>query len=141
MIALSRFRQTLVGSYRLGGDDRERPLSLEIAQSQASLLPKLGGGLAVEGQIDAKGLADRRAVRGRVLLDRWMPLRSRYELELEANDGAKLTLSGERRPEARTPFWSASTVGGEIRDSNGAVVARFELRIDYRQGLSRWLGR
>ncbi len=141
MIALSRFRQSLVGSYRLADDDREQPLTLEIAATQPSFLPKLAGGLAVEGEIDAKGLADRRKVSGRVVLEPLIPFANRYELELVATDGRRLHLTAERRPDARSPFSSASTVHGEIRDAARLVVARFELRLDYRRGLSRWLRR
>jgi hypothetical protein len=141
MIGASRFRQSLVGSYRFGDADREQPLSLEIWADRPSFLPKLAGGLIVEGEIDAPGLADRRPIAGRVTLEPWVPFASRYSLECAANDGRKLTLTAERRARARSPFWSASTVAGEIRDATDVMVARFELRLDYRQGLSRWLRR
>jgi len=141
MIGLSRFRQTLVGSFRLLDSDRDEPLALELAAERPSLLPRLSGGLVVEGRIDAKGLADRRRVSGRVVLEPLVPFASRYELEFEANDGRRLELYAERRPEARSPFWSASSVRGEFRDALRTRIASIELRLDYRQGLSRWLGR
>lgn len=137
MIRLARFQQALVGSYRLSGDAREQPLALELRGTGQALVPGLGGRVAVEGEIDANGLASEKPVRGWVELERWVPFAARYELELRADDGRELRLVGERRARLRDLVFSASRVQGRLLDADGQEVGSLELRLDYRRELSR----
>lgn len=137
MIRLARFQQALVGSYRLAGDAREQPLALELRGTGQALVPGLGGPIAVEGEIDAKGLASKQPIRGQVELERFIPFAARYELELRADDGRELRLVAERRVRLANLLFSASRVQGRLVETNGREVGSLELRLDYRRELSR----
>jgi hypothetical protein len=134
------FEQTLVGSLRtLDQLAIEQPLTLALRARRALRLPTLARRFEVVGEIDARGFADRRPVRG-TLSSPGGQLGARvYELELEANDGRWLALRARREPRLRHPLWSLSRVAGTLEDSDGSVVARVELRLDYREGLGRLL--
>jgi len=90
----------------------------------------------VSGALDAKGIASQRPVRGRIL---GRGLGSRYELELEDDDGRACRLVGERRPRLADPFFSSSTLRAELTDEEGHLLAKLVLRFDYRRELWRFL--
>jgi hypothetical protein len=134
MIGRARFRQLLVGSYWLYADaSLEHPLSVSLVGAKPALLPGISGALEVEGEIDAKGLADHQPLSGSVELDRWRPLGARYALETRSNEGRPLRLVASKQVSLREPLWSASIVRGELLEEG--PVARVELRIDYRRQL------
>lgn len=140
MIGRTRFGQVLVGSYRLATDPRlEHPLSVRLDGTKAALLPGVSAPIEVEGEIDARGLADSKALSGRVRLDPWRPFAAHYELDFSSNDGAAMVLRASKKLTLRDPLWSSSTVRGEIFDDRGRAVARLELRIDYRRELRKWV--
>jgi hypothetical protein len=140
LIGRFAFEQTLVGSLR-PLDDRaiEQPLSLQLRAQQARLLPPLSGRIEVLGVVDARGLADRRPVRGVLCLSRGGLGASDYELALSANDGRPLRLRARREPRLRQPLWSLSRIVGTLEEEDGRVIARLELRLDYRESLGRML--
>jgi hypothetical protein len=132
--------QTLVGSHRaLDELAIEQPLSLCLRAREQGLARLLSGRIEVEGEIDARGIADRRALRGTVSSPRWQLGASEYELELEANDGRRLWLRARREPRLRAPLWSLSRVVGTLSEADGRAVATVELRLDFRRALGRWL--
>lgn len=138
MIRLARFHQELVGSYQLTSEPgRERPLSVELGGLGETLVPGLGGPIEVRGRIDAKELADDRAIEGRVELHPWLPFTARYELSFSSNDGSPLSLAAERRAELSNLVFSASRVKGRILDAERNPIGSFELRIDFRRDISR----
>jgi hypothetical protein len=126
------FRQTLAGSYELASTPgSEQPLTLNIAADRPRLLAPLSGRLDVAGEIDARGLADRRPVRGHLTAQRLALGSARYELELEDNQGRRLVLRARRE--------SLSRVSGGLFDARGDRIARVELRLDYKAALGRLL--
>jgi hypothetical protein len=139
VIGLSRFRQSLTGSYRAPGDLAEHPLSLELRGLRSSLIPGLHGQIQVEGEIDAKGLAGRQPVQGAVELQRLFPFAASYSLVFRADDGRELRLVGQRKPAWPELLYSASRVSGRVVDSEGREVAKLELRLDFRREISRWV--
>lgn len=140
MIRRFAFRQTLVGSYRELDSTVDRSLVLTLSAERARLLPPMSGRLAVVGEIDARDLADHRALRGSVDAPRWQLGATRYELEFSANDGRRLRLSAAREPRLREPVWSLTRVLGAILDEAGQRCWDVELRLDYREAVGRWLG-
>lgn len=140
MIRREPFRQTLVGSWVAeGAGGAGLPASLELCGTRPLLLPGLGRSIAVEGQLDAKGLCERRPVRGRVTFDRWAPLAASYDLELSLPDGTACRLHGQRRKDIGGFLSAVSSVHADLVDAGGRPVARFELRFDYRKDLLRYL--
>jgi hypothetical protein len=140
MIRRFNFRQTLVGSYRPVGDTRvDRPLALTLVAARPRLLPPASGKLDVIGEIDAPGIADNRPLSGTLEARRFRLGVSRYDLQFDANDGARLTLRAARDPSLRQPLLSLSRVMGAILDEDGRTLWDVELRLDYRDSLSRLL--
>lgn len=123
----------LVGSYALVADpERQQPLSLRLESERPRLMPALGGALEVSGEIDARGLADRRTVRGTLVTS---PLSADYDLGFSSNAGHELRLRAARRGRWRDPLFSLSRVLGTLSDADGREIARVELRLDFRQAL------
>ena len=138
MIRRFNFRQTLVGSYRPFGDASiDRPLAVTLVAARPRLLPPASGRLDVIGEIDAPGLADSRPLSGTLEAPRFRLGVSRYELSFDANDGSRLALRASREPSLRQPVFSLSRVAGTIVDDAGHVLWDVELRLDYRDSLSR----
>jgi len=140
MIRREPFHQVLVGSYlRAGEAGGGLPVTLELRGTRPLLLPGLGRSISVEGTLDAKGLLDRRAVEGRVTFDRLTPFAVSYDLELALDDGTRGRLHGTRAHDLRGFLSAASSVRAELVDPLGRLIARFELRFDYRRDLFRYL--
>jgi hypothetical protein len=139
MIGLSRFRQSLSGSLKLPDDATERPLAVELRGVRPALVPGLGGAVEVEGRIAARGIAEDQPVRGVVRFRRLTPLAAGYSLSFRSDDGRPLELTAERRANWSELVFSASRVTGQIVDADGRLVASFELRLDFRRDLSRWV--
>jgi hypothetical protein len=128
------FEQTLVGSYELESEPSvEQPLVLSLHSERTRSIPPLSGALEVSGEIDARGLADRRPARGRLSAPRFALGFSRYELEFEDNSGRALRLRASRQ--------TLSRFLGSIVDPCGAPVASLELRLDLKAAFGRLLRR
>jgi hypothetical protein len=93
----------------------------------------------VEGELDARGLFDRRPVRGRVIFARFTPFAVQYDLDLSLDDGTPCRLHGSRRAGIRGFLTAASSIHADLVDASGRRVASFELRFDYRRDLLRYL--
>jgi len=136
MIRLARFRQSLFGSYRKTTEPGiERPLELELSGTRDTLVPGLGGTVAVRGEISARGFAEHRAVSGSVRLERWVPFAMSYDLEFTGDDDRAYRLVAERRPRLADIVYSASRIRGRITGSDGEQVATADLRLDFRRDL------
>ncbi len=135
MIGLEPFRQTLVGRHlRAGASGGGEPATLHLSSQRPLLVPGLGRSIAVEGELIAAGLCDRRKVRGRVTFDRWTPLAVSYDLELTLADGNACRLHGARRRDLFAGL--GGTVLADLVDSGGRCLSTFELRFDYRQAIA-----
>lgn len=108
-------------------------MTLTLVGDRASLIPGFSGPIPVTGSLDARGLVERREVRGRVHAGSFA---TRYELE--TSDGALIRLVGERRTRLSDPVFSSSTVRAQLLDDRG-VLAELVLRLDYRQRIARFL--
>lgn len=140
MIGPFRSRIVLAGSFALAESARiERPLLISLSEPRARVLPRLGGRIRVEGEIDAPGFADHKPVKGRVETELLRPMSARYEIEFENDAGQACRLLAARRPNPRDLLFSASSVSGEIVDREGRSLARVALRLDYRRDLKRLL--
>jgi len=132
VIQVRAFEQTLVGSYELVSEPGiEQPLMLSLCSERARLIAPLSGELEVRGEIDARGLADRRPARGRVSAPRLALGFSKCELEFEDDSGRALRLRASRR--------TLSRFVGAIVDGRGERVASLELRLDLKAVFQRWL--
>lgn len=141
MIRRFSFRQILVGGYRwLDDPANEHPLSVSLAAARPRLLPPLSGPLAVEGEIDAQGLAHRKPIAGSIESARGALTDARYELAFEDDTGRELRLSARRRATLGELLSSLSRVTGAIVGPSGQRLAEVELRLDYRDGLRQIFG-
>lgn len=136
VLGLSVFRQELVGGYRAAGAERDTPLTVVMQARRPRLL---SGKMDVHGHIEAPGLAKHAPLTGQVELGIGLKQLGRYDLSFRADDGRPLRLRGARRFSWKNPIQASSVVDAEIVDPGGKVIARAELRLDYRQVLGRWL--
>ncbi len=134
------FEETLAGSLRVVGRPGERPISLTIRGRSGRFATFLRQPeIAIEGEVDAEGLADHRRLRGaidaRSLRERRLP----YTFEFTGDDGNAYTFSGEKRLDPGALLESFSLLLGEIRGAHGALVGTALLRFDLRTDAQRYL--
>jgi hypothetical protein len=135
------FHETMVGSFRLRGEARDRPMSFTLRCRSPRWLTFLRRPeVEIEGEIDAEGFADHRHLRGTLGMD---PIRTRtlpYAFHFTANDGAAYTFAGKKDIHVTRMMESMTVLPGAILDASGAIVAEALLRFDLRSDLVRFLG-
>lgn len=140
MIRREPFAQTLVGSWSLPGRSADaQPAALELRGERPLLVPGLGRSIAVSGHFDAKGLATRRPLEGRVTFERWTPMAALYDLALCLDDGTACRIHGQRKADLAGFVAAVSTVRARVVDAAGRCLGELELRFDYRRDLMRYL--
>lgn len=134
------FYETMIGSLRLRGEARDRPMSFTVrARSPrwSSFLRRPE--VEIEGEIDAEGFADHRHLRGTLGMD---PLRTRtlpYAFRFTANDGADYSFVGQKDLLVAHLVESMTVLPGAIHDAAGATVGAALLRFDLRSDFVRFL--
>lgn len=135
-----RFQETMAGSYRLHADVVDRPMSFTVRARSARMRSFLRRPeVAIEGELDAEGFADRRPLRGTLGMD---PLRTGilpYAFEFTANDGRRYAFEGKKTLSLLHLAESMTVLPGALRDDQGLEVGRALLRFDLRRDLVRFL--
>jgi hypothetical protein len=139
-VAGFEFHETLSGSFRLRGDDRDRPLSFTL-RARSSRFGKLlrRREVEIEGAIDAEGFAAHRRLRGTLGLDAPAKRTLLYAFCFTANDGQAYRFEGKRTLVPARMVESITVLPGEFVDAAGAVVAEALLRFDLRSDLVRFV--
>lgn len=135
------FRETMAGSYHLlDRPDDERPFSFTVRARSVSWLRFLREPLAhIEGEVDAEGFADHRALRGTMLLDLVRGRRLGYRFDFTDNEGRARIFRGEKRVELTRLAHTMTTLPGAIEDEGGHEVGRVLVRFDARSDLFQFL--
>jgi hypothetical protein len=135
------FHETMSGSFRLRGEDRDRPMSFTVrARSRRWIAFLEKREVEIEGEVDAVGFADHRRLRGTLGLDTVITRKMPYAFHFTGNDGKAYTFAGEKTIHLASLVESMTVLPGAIRDADGAEVAEALLRFDLRGDLVRFLG-
>jgi hypothetical protein len=135
------FHETMTGSFRLRGEERDRPMSFTVrARSPRwrAFLKKRE--VEIEGEVDAVGFADHRHLRGTLVMDTLFTRKLPYAFHFTGNDGEPYTFAGEKTVHLASLLESMTVLPGAIRDGRGVEVAEALLRFDVRSDLLRFLG-
>lgn len=135
------FHETMIGSFRLRGEPRDRPMSFTLrARSRGfrSFLRKRE--VEIEGEIDAEGFADHRYLRGTLGMDPILTRTLPYAFRFTANDGAPYAFVGTKHIVLARLVESMTVLPGAIVDAAGKEVGDALLRFDLRSDLARFLG-
>ncbi|WP_433325141.1 hypothetical protein [Spirillospora sp. CA-294931] len=136
----TRFDEVMEGTIRLAGEDRDRPLRLELAADLPGVLTPwsdVEGALA--GRVRVPGWADDRAARGTLRVAPIAARRIRYTLDFATGDGRSLRLDGLKSTSARHPVRSMTRLPATVTDAEGTVVGQARLRFAVRRDLARFL--
>lgn len=128
------FRETLAGSYHtLASPGEEHPISITVqAHVEDMLRFALDPTLALTGEVDAHGFADRKPLRGTLEL---APMRGKilWDFRFETNDARDARFHGEVDIDLLRPTLTLSQLPGSlfIGETEAArAVMRFDLRGD-----------
>ncbi|MES9538452.1 hypothetical protein [Actinomadura sp. NPDC000600] len=135
------FSEVMEGSLRLAGEDRDRPMRLELTADLPGVLRPWGdaeGTLA--GRVHVPDWADDPAAAGRLRVAPIAARRIRYTLGFTAGDGRRLRLDGWKTVTPRRPVRSMTFLPLTVTDEDGAVVGEARLRFRLRRDLARFLG-
>lgn len=134
------FYETMVGSFRLQGDARDRPMSFTLRCRSPRWLRFLARPeVEIEGEVDAEGFADHRHLRGTLGMDALRTRTLPYAFRFVANDGKEYTFAGQKTLHALRMVESMTVLPGAILDAAGARVGEALLRFDLRSDLGRFL--
>jgi hypothetical protein len=132
--------ETLAGRLRLAGDDRERPMSVTIRGRSGPITRFLRRPtLAIDGAIDARGLAFRRRIAGSIDATRLLAERRlAYAFSFVGDDGEAYAFVGEKTFAPGSLVTSFTLLVGVIRDARGDLAGEALLRFDLRSDLVRF---
>lgn len=135
-----RFRETMAGTYHLlSAPTDERPMSFTIAVRAPSIVRfALSPICDIQGEVDAIGFADHKALRGSLEINPVLKRRLVYEFRFNANDGEEYRFHGTKSVSALHLAESMTTLPAAIwRDER--EVARAVLRFDLESDLVKFV--
>ncbi|WP_371495380.1 hypothetical protein OG871_07920 [Kitasatospora sp. NBC_00374] len=132
------FDESMVGTVRLAGEARDRPIRLDLAvRADRILLPHRTTDATLTGRVRIAGLADDPGAAGELEISPLARRRIRYRLDLTA-DGRRLTLHGWKSVTARRPLASMTVLPFTLSE-DGAEVGRGTLRFPLATALPPFL--
>jgi hypothetical protein len=134
------FHETMIGSFHLAGEARDRPMSFTLrvrSRGWGAFLRRREA--EIEGEVDAEGFADHRRLRGTLGLDPIVARALPYAFRFTANDGAAYTFAGQKTLHLGRMVESMTVLPGAIYDAAGEAVGTALLRFDLRGDLGRFL--
>ncbi|MEU9869705.1 hypothetical protein AB0C87_17840 [Actinomadura sp. NPDC048021] len=135
------FAEVMEGSLRLAGEDRDRPMRLELTADLPGVLRPWGDAEgALTGRVHVPGWADDPAASGRLRVAPIAARRIRYTLGFTAVDGRRLRLDGWKTVSARRPVRSMTFLPLTVTGEDGTMVGEARLRFHLRRDLARFLG-
>jgi len=126
------FDETMSGTFTPEGrDEAPRPLTFTVKVRAASLLRHLRTrSAALEGYVDADGLASHAVLAGTIFIDPLLSRRIRYEFGFTGDDGRAYRFVGQKDVTPSRPIESMTTLPGEITDEAGQRVATALVHFD-----------
>jgi hypothetical protein len=136
-----RFQETLKGSFHYLSDPAdELAMTLQVtARVDLRRLLLLQREAEIQGQIDMQGFADRRSIRGTLVLDLLLGQRLVYDVRFTDNEERSCRFHGERELVPRRLVESLTTLPGTVW-CDDREIARAVLRFDTKQELLRLIG-
>ncbi|MEV6785250.1 hypothetical protein [Streptomyces sp. NPDC051098] len=132
------FGETMLGTVRLDGEDRSRPIRLDLRVTADRVLRPLGTTEAhASGRVRIAGRADDPAAAGQLEISPLARRRIRYRLSFTA-DGRRLTLDGWKSVNPRRPVKSMTVLPFTLHE-DGAPVGEGTLRFPVATGLLPFL--
>ncbi|GGT07624.1 hypothetical protein [Streptomyces chromofuscus] len=132
------FRETMLGTVRLDGADRARPVRLDLCVSADRVLrPHTTTDARATGRVRIAGLADDPAAQGEMEIAPLARRRIRYRIGFTA-DGRRLTLDGWKSVSPRRPLTSMTVLPFTLYE-NGARIGAGTLRFPLTTGLAPFL--
>lgn len=134
------FRETMTGTWhRLDAPRDERPIAFTLRAEVFGLARFLLKPVAeISGEIDARGLADHRPLRGTMEIDPVFGRRIVYAFSFPDNEGVDHRFHGEKEIEPHRLVSTMTTLPGSIWQGE-REVARAVLRFHLRDDLLRFL--
>jgi hypothetical protein len=134
------FHETMIGSFHLAGEARDRPMSFTLRVRSPRWRAFLRRREAeIEGEVDAEGFADHRRLQGTLGLDPLVTRTLPYAFRFTANDGAAYSFAGKKTIRLGHLTESMTVLPGAIYDAAGEAVGSALLRFDLRSDLGRFL--
>lgn len=128
------------GTIRLAGEDRDRPMRLELSADLPGVLRPWGDTEGtLTGRAHVPGWADDGAAAGRLQVAPIAARRIRYTLDFTAADGRRLHLDGWKSTTPRHPVRSMTYLPATVTDAGGEVVGEARLRFHLRRDLARFV--
>lgn len=134
------FSEVMEGELRLAGEDRARPMRLDLDADLPGVLRPWGDAEgAIAGRVSVPGWADDPAASGRLRVAPIAARRIRYTLDFTAADGRRLRLDGWKSVSPRRPVRSMTSLPATVTDADGTVVGEARLRFHLRRDLAAFL--
>lgn len=134
------FSEVMEGELRLSGEDRARPMRLELAADLPGVLRPWGDAEgALTGRVAVPDWADDPEASGRLRVAPLAARRIRYTLDFTAGDGRRLHLDGWKSVSAGRPVRSMTSLPATVTDEDGKVVGEARLRFRLRRDLAAFL--
>ncbi|MEU5882607.1 hypothetical protein [Spirillospora sp. NPDC047279] len=134
------FDEVMEGTVRLAGEDRDRPMRLDLSADLPGVLRPWGDVAGtLTGRARIEGLADDPAATGSLRVAPITARRIRYTLGFTAADGRRLHLDGWKSTTPRRPVHSMTHLPATITDEDGEIVGEARLSFRLRRDLVRFL--
>ncbi|TMR30701.1 hypothetical protein [Actinomadura geliboluensis] len=134
------FSEVMEGELRLAGEDRARPMRLDLDADLPGVLRPWGDAEgAIAGRVSVPGWADDPSASGRLRVAPIAARRIRYTLDFTAADGRRLRLDGWKSVSPRRPVRSMTSLPATVTDADGTAVGEARLRFHLRRDLAAFL--
>jgi hypothetical protein len=136
-----QFRETMTGTYHmLATPLDERAISFTIGAKVDGLRQFLKDKLAaIEGEVDAEGLADKRPLHGTLGLKLLDERRLPYEFTFKGNDDQDYRFRGQKDVSMIALTDSMTVLPASLYDAHGNEIGRATLRFDVQHDLRSFL--
>jgi hypothetical protein len=130
------FSQTLAGTYHtLAAPGEEQPISITVTARVHDMKSfALDPTARIEGEIDAEGFADHRALEGTLEINPLLRQKVIYDFSFPDNEGRDCRFHGEQDLTIlRSPVKAATTLPGSIYvedEEHARAILRFDIRED-----------
>ncbi|GAA0555757.1 hypothetical protein [Actinomadura livida] len=134
------FDEVMEGAFRLAGEDRDRPMRLDLSIDLPGVLrPWSDTEGALTGHVRVPGWADDHSAAGRLRVAPLTARRIRYTMDFTGRDGRRLHLDGWKSIDPRRPVRSMTTLPVTVTGEDGTVAGEGLLRFDLRRDLARFI--
>ncbi len=134
------FQEIMIGQARLAGEERPRPVVLDLSADVPGLLaPWSDVEAVVTGRVRVDGWADDPMAAGTLRIAPLSTHRIRYQLDFTTSDGRGMHLDGWKSLSLARPLRSMTRLPATITDDKGDVIGETQLRFDLRRSLGPML--